>query len=300
MKKTLAFTGAVYTDVGRVRSINQDNFSLSAQTLPDNMRTVSGYTTMMARRGDFVCGVFDGMGGELYGEEASKISAVGLGAHTDDIIFGAKDGINRYIQDVNAKICALISERGARMGTTVAAAIKSDMGLQFFNIGDSSIYMLRASELIKLSCDHLVVAQLVDCGIITAEQAKTDPRRHQLTQHIGIRPEEMIIEPYISETLVPEDGDIFLLCSDGVTDALTEADLTRILSANAGADVLSKNVVNCALDAGSRDNATAIVLKCLELDEEKPEPKNGVGKLILAMLGAMILGAVTSVLLHHI
>ena len=125
------------------------------------------------------------------------------------------------------------------------------------NIGDSRIYMMRSGMLQQISKDHTIVQQMVDSGAITKEEARTHKRRHILSQNIGIFPDELIIEPHFAEPIELKEGDVFPLCSDGLTDMVSDDVIRTILANNEDAEGL----VAAALENGGRDNVTVIVIK---------------------------------------
>ena len=117
--------------------------------------------------------------------------------------------------------------------------------------------MMRGGKLEQLSVDHTIVQQMVDSGALTKEEAKNHRKRHILSQNIGLFPDELIIEPYFTEPIVLKSGDIFLLCSDGLTDMVSDDAIRTILANNEDAEGL----VAAALEKGGRDNVTVVVIK---------------------------------------
>ena len=217
---------AVVCGPGRVRKQNQDNFYLdgSYRGSVDDKRDLVGELR------DLDHGVFavaDGMGGETHGELASLETVRCLRAACSA---GMPD-MEQTIQEANTRVCELIrSYGGARIGTTFVGVCLSPGRAVLTNIGDSRAYRWRAGEFTQLSVDHTVIRQLLEQRIITPEQAKTHPARHKITQHIGIFPDEIVIEPY---TMVeaPQAGDLYLLCSDGLTDMVADLRIAEILGA---------------------------------------------------------------------
>jgi protein phosphatase len=146
------------------------------------------------------------------------------------------------------------------MGTTLAGLAlvldgEHDLWLAF-NIGDSRIYRLSGGRLTQLSVDHSVVQELLDLKEITPAQAATDPRRNVVTRALG--------GDAVAEVdfwlLPPEAGERFLLCSDGVTGALSDESLERVLVAHADPRDAARAVVIAATEAGTQDDATAVVV----------------------------------------
>ena len=243
---------------GAVRQVNQDNLFLNGKWRKDLSAHEMIAFTDVSEEGIYA--VCDGMGGESYGEEASLLAVETLrGAPPED--FFARGPV--YLAEMNHAICKLMRQRGSRIGTTfVGLTVVGDRG-RILNIGDSRAYLLRSGQLTKCSQDHTQTQQLMNMGLITAEQAATHPDRHKLTQHLGIFPEEMVIEPYVSDAMALRRGDLFLLCSDGLTDMLTEPELARILSGNARVSEKAEHLYKAAVQRGGKDNITVVLVQVI-------------------------------------
>ena len=129
------------------------------------------------------------------------------------------------------------------------------------NLGDSRIYLFRNNVLKQLSEDHTQVQTLIRTGALSEEAAKTHPSRNMLTQHMGIFPNEMIIEPHILIDQVIFEKDRWLICSDGLTDLLSDEEIGAILAKNENIVQVSKELVEIALTRGAHDNITCITLQ---------------------------------------
>ena len=250
--------------VGNVRSNNEDNFFLNGKVFfPD---TDTSYITDESTGGLYA--VCDGMGGDAHGELASKIAVNTLSEFFEEL-YNSKDSfgqaVNRYTETANAKLCEVMELNGQRMGTTLALLYVRDDSAVAANIGDSRVYyfkknFFRENQLIQLSKDHNQIRQLIELGVIKKEEAKTHPSRHTLTQHLGIFPHEMIVEPFISQPIKPKRGDIFLLCSDGLTDMLEDDEITSIMSSNSELHKTAEMLVDAALRNGGHDNVTVVLV----------------------------------------
>jgi protein phosphatase len=232
------FTSGAASHVGRVRTTNEDRFL----TRPDLG----------------LWAVADGMGGHEAGEVASatvaaELDSVGRAVSASDLLARLEDRIIR----ANAALRALSAERGAMIGTTLAALIVYGPHYACVWCGDSRIYQLRDARLRQLTRDHSEVQDLVDGGLMTAEQARASPRRNVLTRAIGVSPQPEL--DLVQDTL--QAGDRFLLCSDGLYDPVGEADLTRLLAAHEPQEACDR-LIGLALDRGATDNVTAVVLSC--------------------------------------
>ena len=126
---------------------------------------------------------------------------------------------------------------------------------------------MRNKKLTQLSEDHTQVAQMLKMGMIKEEDVQSYSNRHILTQHLGIPKDELVISPYISETVDIKRGDVFLLCSDGLTDMLRNDDIKNILNSKMSAEQMAETLVNSALQMGGKDNITVGVIKNAEPKE---------------------------------
>ena len=230
------FTCAARTDVGIVRSGNEDNY------------------LMLADRGIFI--VADGMGGHAAGEVASEM-AVRIISREIGSLRGLSDdeGAERFrtaIRTANDAIFSrTLSEHDKRgMGTTVTALVLQPTRYLIGQVGDSRAYLLRGQQLSQLTKDHSYVQEQVDAGLLTPEQARVHPYSNVITRCVGASV-DVTPDIYIG-TL--EEGDILLLASDGLTGMLEDEQLTRILP---GLDRL----ITEANRRGGLDNITAIVVR---------------------------------------
>lgn len=270
---TIKCISAVSVDKGLVRNNNEDNFYFNGTYLyaeeRDNSATFSSNPSSKMQ----LYGVFDGMGGEALGEEASLITAQVI-CNTHEKLQASECDIVKEIlaavQTANSKICKKIVESGEkRIGATFSAlAIENDKAI-VFNVGDSRVYLLRDGKLKQISVDDTTAQRMVSMGMITHEEAKTHKDRHKLTQHLGIFKDEMIIEPHVSQEIEIKKDDKFLLCSDGLTDMLTDEEIYAILKENKAPEELSRALVKAALKNGGKDNVTVMVVKA-QTDKAKP------------------------------
>lgn len=244
---------------GRVRKQNQDNFYLngSYRGAVDDTRDLIGSLTGLPGG---VFAVADGMGGEKHGELASLETVRCLRAAASRGVPDLED----VIRAANDQVCELImSYGGVRIGTTFVGLSFAGDTVTMTNIGDSRAYRWRAGLLQQLSRDDTLIRQLLEQGIIDAEKAKTHSARHRITQHIGIFPEEMLIEPYTVRDL-PRRGDLYLLCSDGLTDMVEDEEICAILGAIGPVQKKAEALFKTALFNGGRDNCTVLLVEVAE------------------------------------
>jgi protein phosphatase len=193
-----------------------------------------------------LCAVSDGMGGWSHGDVAALLAMRTLEAH---YYAGFSDArFYDYIDAVNNRVCTESQKRNYRMGATVALLYLTEDQAAICNVGDSRIYLFYRGKLIQLSEDHRRYVRGIN--------------RTVLTQHLGVLPEDYLLEPYVKRHIRLESGMRFLLCSDGVTDMLPDKALSDILSESAEyspSNVVS-TLIRTALREGGRDNATAVVV----------------------------------------
>jgi serine/threonine protein phosphatase PrpC len=228
---------AFRTDTGRQRSENEDSLFVRAPI--------------------FV--VADGMGGAQAGEVASKAAAE---AFDRDLPDGPPEPVLREtIEAANRKIHQLARADPSRagMGTTITAAIVDPAGEEVAvgHVGDSRAYRLRAGRLERLTRDHSLVEEMRRKGQITDAQAEEHPQRSIITRALGPEPE---VEVDV-QTVPAAPGDVFLLCSDGLTTMVAEERIAAVLAAAGSMREAVRTLVDEANAAGGRDNVTALAFR---------------------------------------
>jgi protein phosphatase len=234
------------SDVGRVRRENQD----SSGHFPD--------------RNLFV--VADGMGGHQGGKQASEMAVATI---TERLLAGSDTGrladrtehLVEAVRDANRRIV----ERGAReselnrMGTTLVALLLHEDEGTIVHVGDSRAYRLRDGELVQLTTDHTLVADLLRANEISEAEAGCHPYRHVLTRALGAAED---VTPDVCRLEI-RPGDVYMLCSDGVSGMLSPSEIEAVVSAHANdPEALCRELIAAANQAGGKDNATAIVVRC--------------------------------------
>ena len=208
--------------------------------------------------------VADGMGGAQAGEVASQLAVT----HFTDELPGqdgdrAEQRLALAVRKANAEIHAL-SETDARragMGTTLTAAYVGRGEVSFAHVGDSRAYRLRRGELERITEDHSLVEELLRQGRLTEEEAEEHPQRSIITRALGPEPEVEVD----TVTVAAEDGDVYLLCSDGLTSMVGEATIGAILREAPDITTAAEQLVSAALDAGGRDNVTVVLFRVEEV-----------------------------------
>lgn len=251
----------VYTDVGRVRDNNEDNFYMNGHFKPmeEPYREVLDVFTYSEEQSELVLAVCDGMGGEEAGEMASYAAVSNL----KDYIGPFSTWYEQYIDYTNRCIWEIQKGRG-NSGTTLAA-IGIENGQMFsVNLGDSRVYVLRDEKLYQISVDHNEFEMLRRAGLLEDEDYYSNKHRNALTRSLGMPEEYGKVEPHVSELVELAPGDIYMICSDGVCGTLREEEIVSILLSGGDALEKSKELVFAAFENGSTDNATALVCEVYE------------------------------------
>src|SRR3954469_5003429 len=208
--------------------------------------------------------VADGMGGAQSGEVASEmaVEAFGPGIPDGD---SPSEGLVRIIETANQRIHerSRSESKRAGMGTTVTAVYVGETSVTVAHVGDSRCYRVRDGELERLTDDHSLVGDLVRLGKLTEEQAETHPQRSVITRALGPEPNVMVdVEEYGARA-----GDLFLVCSDGLTAMVREDKLKPLLVGHSGdLEQLGHDLIAAANAAGGRDNITVILFTLEEVD----------------------------------
>jgi PPM family protein phosphatase len=211
--------------------------------------------------------VADGMGGARAGEIAARLAAGALEeAHSD---VSGEEGVAGLIEEANRRIWerSLVDPATAGMGTTVTAALvdESKATVAIGHVGDSRAYLLRAGGLEQLSTDHSLVAELVQSGVLTPEEAERHPQRSAITRALGTDP-RVDVEV---QTVAAQVGDLFVLCSDGLSAMLGDAEISAAIDgADCEPQAAGEALVAAANEQGGEDNITVVLF---ELVEGEPE-----------------------------
>ena len=236
-------TAVLRTDIGRVRKQNEDAAWLNEE------------------RGVYV--VADGMGGHLAGEVASAmaIDAVKSMAQSHDIasISVLRETVSAVHEAIGTR--ARENQSCSGMGTTISAMWRGGHYMYIAHVGDSRIYRLRQGKLEQITQDHSLVEELVRARIITREEARNHPRRNIITRALGT-PGENAPDLLAADM---EAGDLWLLCTDGLTGMVDDEQIERVLSTGESLDKMADTLMKMALAAGGRDNVTLILCRSEEV-----------------------------------
>jgi protein phosphatase len=203
--------------------------------------------------------VADGMGGHRGGEIASRIAVrTILAFYTADSSGDRSDALARSFHEANQTIIqeAVADATLFGMGTTsTALALHAGRGY-LAHVGDSRCYMLRKGKLRQITSDHSIVGEMVRSGIISDEDARTHPKRNVITRSLGAQPDVSTETP---ESIELQPGDVFLLCTDGLTTYLSDVDLTVVMATLSPSEACKK-LVKMANEQGGRDNITVTIV----------------------------------------
>ncbi len=236
------------TDTGRQRQANEDSY--------------------FARSPLFA--VADGMGGAQAGEVASRIAAGAFERRQRLSREEPAEGqLEEIAQTANREIHQLAQEDSSRagMGTTLTAAMVRDNEVALGHVGDSRAYVLRDGKLKRLTKDHSLVEELRRQGRLTDEQAEEHPQRSIITRALGPEPSVNVD----TMTFAARDGDVFLLCSDGLTTMVSDDDIRRILTESRSLRSAVNRLVEAANRGGGRDNITAVAFRLADAEAKEGE-----------------------------
>ena len=241
------------SDVGKIRRNNEDSY-----VVDDGLRLYA---------------VADGIGGHEGGEVASRLAIEGLlqVAHerfpragekplSEDPVMG--DPVTSLLMRAFARSNRLIRQSAADnpalagMGTTLTALLLSHKAAYIAHIGDSRAYLLRSGSLSRVTEDHSVVAEHIRAGLLTPDEARKSPYRHIITRSLGLEPDPIADERKIEIN----KHDIFLLCTDGLTEMVEDAEISWILASSSPQGAV-EGLIRLANDRGGVDNITVVVIK---------------------------------------
>lgn len=231
---------AVLTHQGLVRQQNEDSYVM----LPDHS----------------FFAVADGMGGHQAGAFASDLALkvikeqVMLPKEGEDF----REQLAKAVREANRKVHELSLKEPDKegMGTTLTACWIRDGVGHLAHIGDSRAYLLRDAQLILLTDDHSFVGELLRQGSITASQAQSHPRRHMLTRALGFEGEVKVD----TKSMTLKQGDLILLCTDGLTNLVEEQEIKEVLLANRELQASLQQLVELSLKRGGNDNITLLAI----------------------------------------
>jgi PPM family protein phosphatase len=228
---------AVASDTGRRRRRNEDNYVVAPPLFA----------------------VADGMGGAQAGEVASQLAASALEAGESVGLDGIAR-IDALIQEANRSIFdrASTDPAASGMGTTMTVALVEGMTVAIGHVGDSRAYLVRGEQMEQLTEDHSLVNELLKTGKLSEEEAQIHPQRSVITRAVGTDP-DVDVDGF---TIEAEDGDVFLICSDGLSDMVEDEEILELVHRNRDdLDKAVKALVAAANRGGGEDNITAVAFR---------------------------------------
>lgn len=268
---------AAYSSIGG-RENNEDNFYLNGIFLERDKVDRGGKVTVKDSHPLQIYGVFDGMGGIDFGEDASFFSVSSLKKYqsacdqTDD-----EQNLRQFFTQTSKGVDQISLDRGepsGSCGSTAAILFIGDSWYRTAHVGDSRIYLLRGGTLERITEDQSWVQCLVNEGRITPEEAWSHPDKNIITHHLGMPLEGDELESIISERMPLQEGDCFLLCTDGVSDSMRDEDIRGAFSAADSAADNAARIVRQARQSADEmgeeaDNITVVVLRVLKAGARK-------------------------------
>lgn len=241
--------------IGNGRGTNEDNFYFNKKHLPVHNKGLKNPLKFSGTTAEHLLfAVFDGMGGEARGEEAACKACESFASEfkqLDEIALSGKEFFLKACQKANEEVNRLSKENKiGTMGTTVAALYFSQNEVVACNLGDSKVFRVRDNQMMQISEDHTDEKIMASIGV---------SKKPVLLQYIGIPNTEMVIEPFIAKGDVQEN-DIFVICSDGVTDVLNVERIYGIVKNSDAEEAVRQLLAEIDINGGA-DNSTAIVIK---------------------------------------
>ncbi|PVV06252.1 MAG: hypothetical protein B6D77_16275 [gamma proteobacterium symbiont of Ctena orbiculata] len=242
------WVSAHISDKGKVRSINEDAY--------------------LDRSDLGIWVVADGMGGHAAGDIASEMIINELKSITPGDSLGAlASDVEQRLQHVNQQLLLESQRRGGEIiGSTVVTLLTYQGYCIYQWAGDSRIYLYRRERLKQLSRDHSQVEELIEQGLVTSDQAEQSPIANYITRAVGAN-EELELEAEIFE---PCDGDLFLLCSDGLNKEVSDAEIAETLGSYTFQEALQR-LFDLAMERGARDNVTLVLAQVRTTQSNAPE-----------------------------
>lgn len=254
-------TGAGHTESGHAAGLRWGSVCITGNFRENNEDSIHVHES-----GQFFL-VADGMGGQSAGEKASALAIELIGERLETL--GNVDAVTLQksmtdaVSHANVEIMALgnLDPKYQGMGTTVVFIVPADDGTVVAgNLGDSRVYRLSGGELCQITKDHSLTQALIDAGTISAEEARTHRYKNMLFKYLGTKEGNDGADTHCVNRV---DGDRFMLCSDGVTDGINDAEILDVLKANGDPQGAAEALVQAAIAGGSKDNITCVVVDVL-------------------------------------
>lgn len=262
--KRYFFTGSAVSDVGSVRSNNEDNYILGQYMNQNTSDHSEASLSISNTLGTWqIAGVFDGMGGGEMGELASHAAAEVFRNLFRQMAGGpSKADVDLLIRsaflEANNRIVAL--QKAFRVfGTTGTVMCANGLDFKLYHLGDSRAYLIRENALLQLTKDQTLAQMKLEAGMYNRDALGAEADKHKLTEYIGRDWTKENLKPVESAWIPIESGDCILLCSDGLYDMCTNEEIAEILRGKRSVPEKSTQLVQAAVSHGGDDNVTCVV-----------------------------------------
>ena len=249
--------GAVSYEMGIIRKNNEDAYYFNGKYASLAQMDEGAFLSTDVPAEGTLWAVCDGMGGQNNGEIASHMAISGM-RELQDHLKGRdfETSIQSWVRQANRAVAA----KADGGGSTLAMLYCTNGYIQTAHIGDSRVYRCHGGKLTQITRDHSKVEMLLAAGMITEEEARNHPKKNVITRYLGMS-DEYVTEATVSRKLPLEKGDRYLLCSDGVTDMISNTQLETILTQPGDVSSCAQAIREAVFAAGARDNLTAIILE---------------------------------------
>ena len=257
-KATLS--AALKSGKGNVRMNNEDAYFFNGRFAEINEmdQEASLFTAGLENAALFA--ICDGMGGYENGEVASYTAVSRMEKLKQNL---TSDEFTAAVSKWSEETNKAINEAAKDGGCTLALLFFDSEKIHIAHIGDSRVYRYHQQKLVRMTKDHSKLQVLLDAGIITEKEAEDYPQRHVITRALGMKEDENgKCRPSFQEPVPAEDHDRYIICSDGVTDMLTDNQIEDLVSQSQTAQDCADAIYHGALDAGGKDNTSVIVIEC--------------------------------------
>lgn len=271
------------TDVGKVRQNNEDNFLIADltqetyQTATSQGKFVEAPATIRVGEKGFVAAVSDGMGGALAGEVASDLAVKAVRrlmlkfqSQPEYAQFPFREQFRLAVEQANKLIHSQsqTSPHLAGMGATFTGLAYHQGHVYLAQVGDSRAYILRGHQIIQATKDQSLVGQLVDAGYLTEEQAQEHVYKNVILQALGAQPDTVVV----LDRLTLRRNDVFLLCSDGLSNKVQSQTLMEVVNSSANLKHATEQLISLANERGGEDNITVVLCQFVGDDLPPPAP----------------------------
>lgn len=266
MPERRSLSAAVISHKGCERANNEDSFFFNGDWMPLDQMDQGALIVQDFSADSLLFAVCDGMGGAQSGEIASHGTVQRMlplmqrlpGSQPSELI-------ERFCHEASLAVYQEAQRQGAKyQGTTLAMVAIDRQEATIANVGDSRVYLLRQGNLEQLSDDHSEVNRLVKAGLLTREQARKHERSNIITHYIGMGQREQSKDFAFMRQLPLYRGDRLMICSDGISDLISDERLRAILHGASDPEQAVVQLANTALELGGKDNLSCIVLDCGE------------------------------------